>query len=124
MVMMIKGMEKECKGRKDYGHFEPNVGWNQAVSDVIFVSEMIKEEQTCPLFLLGHSMGNIFYQDVLYKLKVNDTNAIRYFRNWWKSRAFRSIGQKAATIETELREKKNEKSDAELLIFRKLQLTL
>ena len=58
------------KREEDYGHFEPNVGWNQAVSDVIFVSEMIKEEQTCPLFLLGHSMGS-FYQDVLYNLKVN-----------------------------------------------------
>ena len=53
------------KREEDYGHFKPNVGWNEAVSDVIFVSETIRKEQTCPLFLLGHSMGS-FYQGVLY----------------------------------------------------------
>ena len=52
-----KGMENSEK-KEDYGHFEPNVGWNQVVSDVIFVSEMIKEEQTCPLF----------YSDIVWDL--------------------------------------------------------
>lgn len=53
-----KGHGKTVKREEDYGHFEPDIGWNQVVSDVIFVSEMIKEEQSCPLFLLGHSMGS------------------------------------------------------------------
>ena len=42
MRMIIKAMENS-KREEDYGHFEPNVGWNQVVSDVIFVSEMIKK---------------------------------------------------------------------------------
>ena len=53
-----KGHGKTVKREEDYGHFEPNVGWSKAVSDVIFVSETVRKEQTCPLFLLGHSMGS------------------------------------------------------------------
>lgn len=47
-----KGHGKTVKREEDYGHFEPNVGWSKAVSDVIFVSETIRKEQTCPLFYL------------------------------------------------------------------------
>ena len=47
-----KGHGKTVKREEDYGHFKPNVGWNEAVSDVIFVSETIRKEQTCPLFYL------------------------------------------------------------------------
>ena len=65
-----KGHGKTVKREEDYGHFKPNVGWNEAVSDVIFVSETVRKEQTCPLFLLGHSMGS-FYQDVLCNLEAN-----------------------------------------------------
>lgn len=45
-----RGHGKTAKQEEDYGHFEPNIGWDQAVTDIIFVSELIRNEHTCPLF--------------------------------------------------------------------------
>ncbi|WP_369900081.1 alpha/beta fold hydrolase [Bacillus manliponensis] len=53
-----RGHGKTVKHEEDYGHYEPNIGWDTVVDDVIFVSERIRNEQTCQLFLLGHSMGS------------------------------------------------------------------
>ena len=69
MRMIIKVWENSKK-RRDYGHFEPNVGWSKAVSDIIFVSETVRKRADMPLFLLYYSMGS-FYQDELCNSEAN-----------------------------------------------------
>lgn len=53
-----RGHGKTVKHEEDYGHYEPNIGWDKVVHDVILISELIRKEHTCQLFLLGHSMGS------------------------------------------------------------------
>ena len=48
-----KGHGKTVKREEDYGHFKPNVGWNEAVSDVIFVSETVRKSRHARYFYLA-----------------------------------------------------------------------
>lgn len=60
-----RGHGKTVKHGEDYGHYEPNIGWDQVVHDVILISELIRKEHTCQLFLLGHSMGSFLARRVV-----------------------------------------------------------
>ena len=97
-----KGHGKTVKREEDYGHFKPNVGWNEAVSDVIFVSETVRKEQTCPLFLLGHSMGS-FYQDSAVQLRGELYDGFLISGTGGNPGLLGAIGHKVATIEMKLR---------------------
>ncbi|HDR6311211.1 TPA: alpha/beta hydrolase [Bacillus cereus] len=97
-----KGHGKTVKREEDYGHFKPNVGWNEAVSDVIFVSETIRKEQTCPLFLLGHSMGSFLSRRAV-QLKGELYDGFLISGTGGNPGLLGSIGHKVATIEMKLR---------------------
>ena len=97
-----KGHGKTVKREEDYGHFEPNVGWNQVVSDVIFVSEMIKEEHSCPLFLLGHSMGSFLSRRAV-QLRGELYDGFLISGTGGNPGFLGVIGHKVATIEMKLR---------------------
>ncbi len=108
-----KGHGKTVKREEDYGHFEPNVGWNEAVSDVIFVSETIRKEQTCPLFLLGHSMGSFLSRRAV-QLKGELYDGFLISGTGGNPGLLGSIGHKVATIEMKLR---GEKTKSPMLNF-------
>lgn len=108
-----KGHGKTVKREEDYGHFEPNVGWNEAVSDVIFVSETIRKEQTCPLFLLGHSMGSFLSRRAV-QLKGELYDGFLISGTGGNPGILGSIGHKVATIEMKLR---GEKTKSPMLNF-------
>ncbi len=40
------------------GHLRKGVDWNMMINDLFTVKKMIAEENTCPVFLMGHSMGS------------------------------------------------------------------
>lgn len=117
-----KGHGKTVKREEDYGHFEPNVGWSKAVSDIIFVSETVRKEQTCPLFLLGHSMGSFLSRRAV-QLRGELYDGFLISGTGGNPGFLGVIGHKVATIEMKLRGK-NEKSHAKLFIFRKFQFAL
>ncbi len=100
-----KGHGKTVKREEDYGHFKPNVGWNEAVSDVIFVSETIRKEQTCPLFLLGHSMGSFLSRRAV-QLKGELYDGFLISGTGGNPGFLGVIGHKVATIEMKLRGEK------------------
>ncbi|HDR7515286.1 alpha/beta hydrolase [Bacillus mobilis] len=108
-----KGHGKTVKREEDYGHFKPNVGWNEAVSDVIFVSETIRKEQTCPLFLLGHSMGSFLSRRAV-QLKGELYDGFLISGTGGNPGILGSIGHKVATIEMKLR---GEKTKSPMLNF-------
>ncbi|PHF03249.1 alpha/beta hydrolase [Bacillus wiedmannii] len=108
-----KGHGKTVKREGDYGHFKPNVGWNEAVSDVIFVSETIRKEQTCPLFLLGHSMGSFLSRRAV-QLKGELYDGFLISGTGGNPGLLGSIGHKVATIEMKLR---GEKTKSPMLNF-------
>ncbi len=108
-----KGHGKTVKREEDYGHFKPNVGWNEAVSDVIFVSETIRKEQTCPLFLLGHSMGSFLSRRAV-QLKGELYDGFLISGTGGNPGLLGSIGHKVATIEMKLR---GEKTKSPMLNF-------
>ncbi|MDA1675839.1 alpha/beta hydrolase [Bacillus cereus group sp. TH152-1LC] len=108
-----KGHGKTVKREEDYGHFKPNVGWNEAVSDVIFVSETIRKEQTCPLFLLGHSMGSFLSRRAV-QLKGELYDGFLISGTGGNPGLLGSIGHKVATIEMKLR---GEKTKSRMLNF-------
>ncbi|MGZ7147862.1 alpha/beta hydrolase [Bacillus sp. BC08] len=108
-----KGHGKTVKREEDYGHFEPNVGWSKAVSDVIFVSETIRKEQTCPLFLLGHSMGSFLSRRAV-QLKGELYDGFLISGTGGNPGILGSIGHKVATIEMKLR---GEKTKSPMLNF-------
>ncbi|WP_341518092.1 alpha/beta hydrolase [Bacillus paramobilis] len=108
-----KGHGKTVKREEDYGHFKPNVGWNEAVSDVIFVSETIRKEQTCPLFLLGHSMGSFLSRRAV-QLKGELYDGFLISGTGGNPGVLGSIGHKVATIEMKLR---GEKTKSPMLNF-------
>ncbi|MDA1632342.1 MULTISPECIES: alpha/beta hydrolase [Bacillus cereus group] len=108
-----KGHGKTVKREEDYGHFEPNVGWSKAVSDVIFVSETIRKEQTCPLFLLGHSMGSFLSRRAV-QLKGELYDGFLISGTGGNPGLLGSIGHKVATIEMKLR---GEKTKSPMLNF-------
>lgn len=111
-----KGHGKTVKREEDYGHFEPNIGWNQAVSDVIFVSEMIKEEQTGPLFLLGHSMGSFLSRRAV-QLRGELYDGFLISGTGGNPGLLGSIGYKVATIEMKLRGPKTKSPMLNFLSF-------
>ncbi|EEL88417.1 hypothetical protein bcere0029_17040 [Bacillus cereus AH1272] len=111
-----KGHGKTVKREEDYGHFEPNIGWNQAVSDVVFVSEMIKEEQTGPLFLLGHSMGSFLSRRAV-QLKGELYDGFLISGTGGNPGLLGSIGHKVATIEMKLRGPKTKSPMLNFLSF-------
>ncbi|MGG1849891.1 alpha/beta hydrolase [Bacillus wiedmannii] len=108
-----KGHGKTVKREEDYGHFEPNIGWSEAVSDVIFVSETIRKEQTCPLFLLGHSMGSFLSRRAV-QLKGELYDGFLISGTGGNPGLLGSIGHKVATIEMKLR---GEKTKSPMLNF-------
>ncbi len=108
-----KGHGKTVKREEDYGHFKPNVGWNEAVSDVIFVSETIRKEQTYPLFLLGHSMGSFLSRRAV-QLKGELYDGFLISGTGGNPGLLGSIGHKVATIEMKLR---GEKTKSPMLNF-------
>ncbi len=108
-----KGHGKTVKREEDYGHFKPNVGWSEAVSDVIFVSETIRKEQTCPLFLLGHSMGSFLSRRAV-QLKGELYDGFLISGTGGNPGLLGSIGHKVATIEMKLR---GEKTKSPMLNF-------
>ncbi|MEC3034559.1 alpha/beta hydrolase, partial [Bacillus thuringiensis] len=108
-----KGNGKTVKREEDYGNFKPNVGWNVAVSDVIFVSETIRKEQTCPLFLLGHSMGSFLSRRAV-QLKGELYDGFLISGTGGNPGILGSIGHKVATIEMKLR---GEKTKSPMLNF-------
>ena len=97
-----KGHGKTVKSEEDYGHFEPDIGWSQVVSDVIFVSEMIKEEQSCPLFLLGHSMGSFLSRRAV-QLRGELYDGFLISGTGGNPGFLGVVGHKVATIEMKLR---------------------
>lgn len=97
-----KGHGKTVRREEDYGHFEPDIGWNQAVSDVIFVSEMIKEEQACLLFLLGHSMGSFLSRRAV-QLRGELYDGFLISGTGGNPGFVGVVGHKVATIEMKLR---------------------
>ncbi|MFK4423289.1 alpha/beta hydrolase [Bacillus mycoides] len=111
-----KGHGKTVKREEDYGHFKPNVGWNEAVSDVIFVSETIRKEQTCPLFLLGHSMGSFLSRRAV-QLKGELYDGFLISGTGGDPGLLGSIGHKVATIEMKLRGKKTKSPMLNFLSF-------
>ncbi|KAB2452363.1 alpha/beta hydrolase [Bacillus sp. CH126_4D] len=111
-----KGHGKTVKREEDYGHFEPNVGWNEAVSDVIFVSETIRKEQTCPLFLLGHSMGSFLSRRAV-QLKGELYDGFLISGTGGNPGLLGSIGHKVATIEMKLRGTKTKSPMLNFLSF-------
>ncbi|PFF60714.1 alpha/beta hydrolase [Bacillus thuringiensis] len=108
-----KGHGKTVKREEDYGHFKSNVGWNEAVSDVIFVSETIRKEQTCPLFLLGHSMGSFLSRRAV-QLRGELYDGFLISGTGGNPGLLGSIGHKVATIEMKLR---GEKTKSPMLNF-------
>jgi len=111
-----KGHGKTVKREEDYGHFEPNVGWNEAVSDVIFVSETIKKEQKCPLFLLGHSMGSFLSRRAV-QLKGELYDGFLISGTGGNPGFLGVIGHKVATIEMKLRGAKTKSPMLNFLSF-------
>ena len=111
-----KGHGKTVKREEDYGHFKPNVGWNEAVSDVIFVSETIRKEQTCPLFLLGHSMGSFLSRRAV-QLKGELYDGFLISGTGGNPGFLGSIGHKVATIEMKLRGAKTKSPMLNFLSF-------
>ncbi|MEY2301733.1 alpha/beta hydrolase [Bacillus tropicus] len=111
-----KGHGKTVKREEDYGHFKPNVGWNEAVSDVIFVSETIRKEQTCPLFLLGHSMGSFLSRRAV-QLKGELYDGFLISGTGGNPGLLGSIGHKVATIEMKLRGAKTKSPMLNFLSF-------
>ena len=111
-----KGHGKTVKREEDYGHFEPNVGWSEAVSDVIFVSETIRKEQTCPLFLLGHSMGSFLSRRAV-QLKGELYDGFLISGTGGNPGILGSIGHKVATIEMKLRGAKTKSPMLNFLSF-------
>ncbi|MGE1130715.1 alpha/beta hydrolase [Bacillus wiedmannii] len=111
-----KGHGKTVKREEDYGHFEPNVGWNEAVSDVIFVSETIRKEQTCPLFLLGHSMGSFLSRRAI-QLKDGLYDGFLISGTGGNPGFLGVIGHKVATIEMKLRGAKTKSPMLNFLSF-------
>ncbi|SFI07282.1 MULTISPECIES: alpha/beta fold hydrolase [unclassified Bacillus (in: firmicutes)] len=100
-----RGHGKTVQQEEDYGHFEPNIGWNQAVSDVIFVSELICKEHTHPLFLLGHSMGSFLSRRAV-QLRGELYNGLLISGTGGNPGLLGVIGHKVATIEMKLRGEK------------------
>jgi alpha-beta hydrolase superfamily lysophospholipase len=49
-------------GGLGYGHFSDNNGWAKVLADLDQVYRWIKEQQSLPIFLLGHSMGSFIAQ--------------------------------------------------------------
>ncbi|RKF51697.1 alpha/beta hydrolase [Bacillus wiedmannii] len=111
-----KGHGKTVKREEDYGHFEPNVGWSKAVSDVIFVSETIRKEQTCPLFLLGHSMGSFLSRRAV-QLKGELYDGFLISGTGGNPGLLGSIGHTVATIEMKLRGAKTKSPMLNFLSF-------
>ncbi|HDR7968960.1 alpha/beta fold hydrolase [Bacillus pacificus] len=111
-----KGHGKTVKREEDYGHFEPNVGWSKAVSDVIFVSETIRKEQTCPLFLLGHSMGSFLSRRAV-QLKGELYDGFLISGTGGNPGFLGVIGHKIATIEMKLRGAKTKSPMLNFLSF-------
>ena len=111
-----KGHGKTVKREEDYGHFKPNVGWNEAVSDVIFVSETIRKEQTCPLFLLGHSIGSFLSRRAV-QLKGELYDGFLISGTGGNPGFLGSIGHKVATIEMKLRGAKTKSPMLNFLSF-------
>ncbi len=111
-----KGHGKTVKSEEDYGHFEPDIGWNQVVSDVIFVSEMIKEEQSCPLFLLGHSMGSFLSRRAV-QLRGELYDGFLISGTGGNPGFVGVVGHKVATIEMKLRGAKTKSPMLNFLSF-------
>ncbi|HDR4421677.1 TPA: alpha/beta hydrolase [Bacillus cereus] len=111
-----KGHGKTVKREEDYGHFEPNVGWSKAVSDVIFVSETVRKEQTCPLFLLGHSMGSFLSRRAV-QLKGELYDGFLISGTGGNPGFLGVIGHKIATIEMKLRGAKTKSPMLNFLSF-------
>ncbi|WP_377866085.1 alpha/beta hydrolase [Bacillus sp. R86525] len=108
-----KGHGKTVKREEEYGHFKPNVGWNEAVSDVVFVSGTIRKEQTCPLILLGHSMGSFLSRRAV-QIKGELYDGFLISGTGGNPGLLGSIGHKVATIEMKLR---GEKTKSPMLNF-------
>lgn len=111
-----RGHGKTVKQEEDYGHFEPNVGWDQAVSDVIFVSELIQEEHACPLFLLGHSMGSFLSRRAV-QLRGELYDGFLISGTGGNPGLLGVIGHKVATVEMKLRGAKTKSPMLNFLSF-------
>lgn len=111
-----RGHGKTVKQEADYGHFEPNVGWNQAVADIIFVSELIRKEHTCPLFLLGHSMGSFLSRRAV-QLRGELYDGFLISGTGGNPGLLGIIGHKIATIEMKLRGAKTKSPMLNFLSF-------
>ncbi|KEK22958.1 alpha/beta fold hydrolase [Bacillus gaemokensis] len=111
-----RGHGKTVKQEEDYGHFEPNVGWNHAVSDVIFVSEYIRKQHTSPLFLLGHSMGSFLSRRAV-QLRGELYDGFLISGTGGNPGILGAIGHKVATIEMKVRGKKTKSPMLNFLSF-------
>ena len=95
-----KGHGKTVK-EEDYGHFEPNIGWNQVVSDVIFVSEKIKESSQVLCFYLDIVWVLLSRRAVQLRGELYDGFLIS--GTGGNPGLLGAIGHKVATIEMKLR---------------------
>lgn len=111
-----RGHGKTVKQEDDYGHFEPNVGWDQAVSDVIFVSELIRKEHNYPLFLLGHSMGSFLSRRAV-QLRGELYDGLLLSGTGGNPGLLGVIGHKIATMEMKLRGAKTKSHMLNFLSF-------
>ncbi|WP_410982146.1 alpha/beta fold hydrolase [Bacillus cereus] len=111
-----RGHGKTAKQEEDYGHFEPNVGWNQAVTDIVFVSELIRNEHTCPLFLLGHSMGSFLSRRAV-QLRGELYDGFLISGTGGNPGFLGVVGHKVATIEMKLRGAKTKSPMLNFLSF-------
>lgn len=111
-----RGHGKTVKNKEDYGHFEPNVGWSQAVADIIFLSELIRSEHTCPLFLLGHSMGSFLSRRAV-QLRGELYDGFLISGTGGNPGFLGVIGHKVATVEMKLRGAKTKSPMLNFLSF-------
>ncbi|PFR32625.1 MULTISPECIES: alpha/beta fold hydrolase [Bacillus cereus group] len=111
-----RGHGKTVKNEEDYGHFEPNVGWSQAVADIIFVSGLIRSEHTCPLFLLGHSMGSFLSRRAV-QLRGELYDGFLISGTGGNPGFLGVIGHKVATVEMKLRGAKTKSPMLNFLSF-------
>lgn len=56
---------------KSLGHLVPKKGWDEMTNDLVEISGFIKERFSCPLFLMGHSMGSFLARWVIQTRSID-----------------------------------------------------
>ncbi|MDQ0416826.1 alpha-beta hydrolase superfamily lysophospholipase [Croceifilum oryzae] len=111
-----RGHGKTAKQEDDYGHFEPDIGWDQTVMDIIFISNLIRDKHSCPLFLLGHSMGSFLARRAV-QLQHHICDGLLLSGTGGNPGLLGKIGHLLATLEMKVRGVKTKSNMLKLLSF-------